>query len=206
LIQETLDWNSHCNIRELSGQLIVTATPELQRQLIRLLEQLRQTRSIQITVEARFLQHVDLPDALAGVFNDNDVAIVSDAQADSMLRAVQSQPKSGILSAPRLMLFNGENALLRVGSDIPYVADFTAVQQANGGTSYEPKTKTFEEGTKLDCTATLAGDGRNITLRLRPTLSRLIKMEPKPWPSAPARQEMFVPTPITSPASMDQTI
>jgi general secretion pathway protein D len=42
-------------IRELSGQLIVTQTPENQRQLVRLLEQLRETRAIQITVETRFL-------------------------------------------------------------------------------------------------------------------------------------------------------
>ena len=43
------------SIRELSGQLIVTQTPENQRALVRLLEQLRETRAIQVTVEARFL-------------------------------------------------------------------------------------------------------------------------------------------------------
>ena len=43
------------SIRELQGQLIVTQTPENQRQLVALLEQLRETRAIQVTVEARFL-------------------------------------------------------------------------------------------------------------------------------------------------------
>ncbi|HWP39446.1 MAG TPA: hypothetical protein VNL70_00875, partial [Tepidisphaeraceae bacterium] len=43
------------SMRELGGQLIVTQTPENQRQLVRLLEQLRETRAIQITVETRFL-------------------------------------------------------------------------------------------------------------------------------------------------------
>jgi general secretion pathway protein D len=43
------------SIRELSGQLIVTQTPENQRNLVHLLEQLRETRAIQITVETRFL-------------------------------------------------------------------------------------------------------------------------------------------------------
>jgi type II secretory pathway component GspD/PulD (secretin) len=42
-------------VRELQGQLIVTQTPENQRQLLRLLEQLRETRAIQVTIEARFL-------------------------------------------------------------------------------------------------------------------------------------------------------
>jgi general secretion pathway protein D len=43
------------SLRELQGQLIVTQTPENQRQLVNLLEQLRETRAIQVTVEARFL-------------------------------------------------------------------------------------------------------------------------------------------------------
>src|SRR6185369_4819613 len=44
------------SLRELSGQLIVTQTPENQRNLVKLLEQLRETRAIQVTVEARFLK------------------------------------------------------------------------------------------------------------------------------------------------------
>ena len=42
-------------LRELEGQLIVTQTPENHRQLLNLLEQLREQRAIQVTVEARFL-------------------------------------------------------------------------------------------------------------------------------------------------------
>jgi general secretion pathway protein D len=43
------------SVRELNGQLIITQTPENLRSLAQLLEQLRETRAIQITVEARFL-------------------------------------------------------------------------------------------------------------------------------------------------------
>src|SRR6185503_6157707 len=43
------------SVRELQGQLIVTQTPENQRLLQGLLEQLRETRAIQVTVETRFL-------------------------------------------------------------------------------------------------------------------------------------------------------
>lgn len=62
LIQDTVardSWRDNGGnigaIRELGGQLIVTQTPENQRQLVRLLEQLRETRAIQVTVEARFI-------------------------------------------------------------------------------------------------------------------------------------------------------
>ncbi|MCC6424751.1 MAG: hypothetical protein IT447_14850 [Phycisphaerales bacterium] len=43
------------SMRELSGQLIVTQTPENQRLLSNLVEQLRETRAIQVSIEARFL-------------------------------------------------------------------------------------------------------------------------------------------------------
>src|SRR5205823_9811617 len=63
LIQDTVaseswkDNGGHVgSLRELSGQLIVTQTPENQHQLLKLLEQLRETRAIQVTIEARFLK------------------------------------------------------------------------------------------------------------------------------------------------------
>lgn len=42
-------------VRELGGQLIITQTPENHTQIQRLLEQLRETRAIQISIEARFI-------------------------------------------------------------------------------------------------------------------------------------------------------
>jgi Flp pilus assembly secretin CpaC/tetratricopeptide (TPR) repeat protein len=42
-------------IRELSGQLIVTQTPENQNAISKLLEKLRETRAIQVNIETRFL-------------------------------------------------------------------------------------------------------------------------------------------------------
>ncbi|MGF1635215.1 MAG: hypothetical protein ACFCVE_15290 [Phycisphaerae bacterium] len=62
LIQETIDSNSWRDnggtigsLRELNGQLIVTQTPENLTRLSGLLEQLRETRAIQVSIEARFL-------------------------------------------------------------------------------------------------------------------------------------------------------
>ena len=62
LIRETIgigtwkeDGGSLGSLRELSGQLIVTQTPEVHRQITGLLQKLREQRSIQVMVEARFL-------------------------------------------------------------------------------------------------------------------------------------------------------
>ncbi|HVT90213.1 MAG TPA: hypothetical protein VHD56_15280 [Tepidisphaeraceae bacterium] len=43
------------SLREYNSQLIVTQSPENHRQIVKLLEKLRETRAIQVTVEARFL-------------------------------------------------------------------------------------------------------------------------------------------------------
>ena len=58
LIKDTVDpdsWRDNGgsvgSIRELSGQLIVTQTPKNQREVVSLLEGLRETRAIQVTVE-----------------------------------------------------------------------------------------------------------------------------------------------------------
>ncbi|HEY7089035.1 MAG TPA: M56 family metallopeptidase [Tepidisphaeraceae bacterium] len=201
LIEETLDWNSHCKIRELSGQLIVTATPDLQRQLIRLLAQLRQTRGVQIMVETRFLSGTPPSDALP----NGDVAsvsLVTDDRVNSLLKLAETKT----LNAPRLVVFNGETAVVRIGTDTVYITNFSALPDGNGGTSYQPKTRTFEDGIKLDCTATMAGDGKSISLRLRPTVAHLIKMESKPWPGAPAGKDLFIQTPIAAVASADKSI
>jgi general secretion pathway protein D len=44
------------SIREMGGQIVVSQTPENQESLVRLLEQLREAKALQINVEARFIQ------------------------------------------------------------------------------------------------------------------------------------------------------
>ena len=62
LIQDTVasdSWKDNGgnigSLRELNGQLIVTQTPENQRALVKLLDQLREQRALQVTIETRFL-------------------------------------------------------------------------------------------------------------------------------------------------------
>ncbi len=44
------------SIRELGGLIVVTQTPQNQQSLVNLLEQLRETKTLQINIEARFIQ------------------------------------------------------------------------------------------------------------------------------------------------------
>jgi general secretion pathway protein D len=108
LIQETVDPNSWRDnggqvgaIKELSGQLIVTQTPDNQRSLINLLEQLRETRAIQVTVETRFvtvsrnyLEDVGLDlDLFFNIQNPNKFSTISVQQGSSTFT---QNPSTGI--------------------------------------------------------------------------------------------------------------
>ncbi len=62
LIKDTIDRESWIDnggkfgaLKFLSGQLIVTQTPDNQQQLVSLLDKLRETRAIQVSIETRFL-------------------------------------------------------------------------------------------------------------------------------------------------------
>jgi beta-lactamase regulating signal transducer with metallopeptidase domain len=58
LIKETVEppvWEKTSRLRELNGQLIITAPPRLQEEIAGLIGQLRETRAVQVCVEARFL-------------------------------------------------------------------------------------------------------------------------------------------------------
>jgi len=81
LVQDTVgnqdEWiNFESTIRELNGNLIVKTTPENHRAIFSLLQELRETRAIQISVETRFLL-VD-ENFLENVGIDLDVEIDSD--------------------------------------------------------------------------------------------------------------------------------
>ncbi|MEM8736954.1 MAG: hypothetical protein AAGG38_00555 [Planctomycetota bacterium] len=82
LIQETVgtieEWDQgESSVRELNSSLIIKTTPDNHREVFALLEKLRETRAIQISVEARFL----LVDStfLDETLLDIDVAWVGDA-------------------------------------------------------------------------------------------------------------------------------
>jgi general secretion pathway protein D len=104
LIQETVDpesWREAGgtvgSIRVLNGNLIVSQTPENHRALQGLLEQLRESQSIQITIEARFLtvQRNFLEDI--GV--DVDFIFNNDADADDKWGPIPVNNNSAVFTA-----------------------------------------------------------------------------------------------------------
>lgn len=89
-----------------------------------------------------------------------------------MIQAAQGNTRSNILQAPKVTLFNGQQAFVSdttqrpfVSSVVPVVGDFAAAQQ--------PVVIVLSEGTALNVQAVVSNDRRFVRLTLVPFLARL---------------------------------
>ena len=233
LITETIEppaWEKTAALRELQGQLIVTAPPRLHEQVTQLIDQLREARGIYVSVEARFLAvdddvldklppdlrrtvegelraakdpvrlgagEVKPPDAApAPPAKDASKAVVLDpAQVDQLLKAVQASAHSGVLTAPRITLFNGQGGYVGTGTSRAYPADYIVIKENDGQTRYEPQVAVVQAGVMFWARATAGADRTFATLSLRPRLTQLVGMDTVPWDRSPPDQKLTVQRP-----------
>lgn len=99
-------------------------------------------------------------------------AILSDIEAYFLIEASQGDQRSNVLSAPKVTLFNGQQALVLdtafqpfVISVIPVVGEFAAAQQ--------PVIVVLSEGTMLTVQAVVSDDRRYVRLTLVPFFSEI---------------------------------
>jgi general secretion pathway protein D len=115
--------------------------------------------------------------APGGVFSPTDAAtfgfaILSDIQAFFLVQAAQGDSRSNVLQAPKVTLYNGQQATVSdttqepfVVSVIPVVGDFAAAQQ--------PVIVVLSEGTSLTVQAVVSNDRRFVRLTVVPFFSNI---------------------------------
>ena len=99
-------------------------------------------------------------------------AILSDIEAYFFIHAAQGDTRSNVLQAPKVTLFNGQQAFVSdtsqtpfVISVIPVVGDFAAAQQ--------PVIVVLSEGTFLTVQAVVSNDRRFVRLTVVPFFSKI---------------------------------
>ncbi len=99
-------------------------------------------------------------------------AILSDIEAFFLIQAFQGDNRSNVLQAPKVTLFNGQQAFVSdtsqrpfVTSVIPVVGDFAAAQQ--------PVITVLSEGTSLTVQAVVSPDRRFVRLTVVPFFSQI---------------------------------
>ena len=112
-----------------------------------------------------------LPDPATSAANFG-FAILSDIEAYFLIQAAQGNTRSNVMQAPKVTLFNGQNAFVSdtrqrpfVTSVIPVVGDFAAAQQ--------PVITVLSEGTAVNVQAVVSSDRRFVRLTLVPFFSTI---------------------------------
>ncbi|NDC62783.1 MAG: hypothetical protein EBZ59_02050, partial [Planctomycetia bacterium] len=116
-----------------------------------------------------------LPDPATSAANFG-FAILSDIEAYFLIQAAQGNTRSNVMQAPKVTLFNGQNAFVSdtrqrpfVTSVVPVVGDFAAAQQ--------PVITVLSEGTAVNVQAVVSSDRRFVRLTLVPFFSQIGKVE-----------------------------
>ena len=116
-----------------------------------------------------------LPDPATSAANFG-FAILSDIEAYFLIQAAQGNTRSNVMQAPKVTLFNGQNAFISdqtqrpfVTSVVPVVGDFAAAQQ--------PVITVLSEGTAVNVQAVVSSDRRFVRLTLVPFFSQIGKVE-----------------------------
>lgn len=118
-----------------------------------------------------------------------------------------------LIRSPEIVGDNGAEVVVRVGSDVPFVATYEPVQDENGGTAMQPVLGTIRDGITLRLTGTFADREETVCLELGFTDAKLEGMgDPFMFKTVagplPVQQPEFASTGFWTPwkVSTDQTV
>jgi type II secretory pathway component GspD/PulD (secretin) len=108
--------------------------------------------------------------------------ILTDPQFQAVLHALEIETDARTLSAPKVIAVNNRPSFIRIGRDISYVAD-VQIERESFGTGTErdellirdPVVEILETGFELQATPSVGLNRRDISLRLRPEITELIR-------------------------------
>ena len=209
----------------MRGVLLITQTPQNQRDLRSVLASLRASqaaRGLQVSLSVRLVTVFDadltaLPTNLERLLRQADAdaargtrgSPLSRADADAITAAttpdgvlpVLERPLGVELVTPRFTVFSGQRTTFTTDERRDYTVAYTAVVSPNnGGTAYEPVMRSVQTGLTFDVQATASPDRRSAVVDLHPSLSRLAGVVAEPWPGAPPGVMTQRPVVLTSTA------
>lgn len=126
----------------------------------------------------------DVPGSFAGQTIGPALSVfgsfLDNIQVDFLLRATQADSRTSVLTAPRIVLFNGQRSWVAVTIQQNFVSQLTPVV-ATGAVAVAPVIGTIDSGAVLDVNATVTADKRYVTMTLRPGVTRLLDLQTFPF-------------------------
>ena len=128
--------------------------------------------------------------SIFGSFLDN-------IQVDFLVRATQADSRSSVLTAPRLVVFNGGSAWIAVTIQQNFVRTLLPVV-ATGAVAVQPDTQTIDAGATLFVRATVTADRRYIMMLIAPGVTRLLALQTFAFSGGTGAGQAFVQLPTLS--------
>jgi Flp pilus assembly secretin CpaC len=149
----------------LTMSLAVRQSPAVQKQVAEVLASLRSAQDVEVALEVRFLCVSEALPGRAGLDFDakEGVAFLDDKQMTALLEAAQGDPRTNVLQAPKLTLFNGQCSTLDVSEQKAYLTGVTFGQE-DGQSMFRPITEVFTEGLRMTAQPVVSADRRFVRL------------------------------------------
>lgn len=163
LIQDTTgepEWwlDEAFTLRELNGQLVIRATPEVIEDIQTLLNDLGKTLGKMVAIEGQwFVVPRELLDGLDGGF-------VMDGDAYAALREQMDAGDTRRIGVARTVCYNGQRVYVYAGNDSTFLSDVEPIPDTG---SVDPTLSTLKNGASLDIESTISLNNRSIALSVR---------------------------------------
>jgi len=193
--------------------LIVKQKPPVHEKITELLATLRRQQDVEVAVEVRLIRVSDsfydsvarhfFADGKKGERNalvcQPDTAFLTGTQAASFMEAMQQDRETSVIQAPKLTVFNGQNAVISVTDQQWFVTSVKTVQ-INGSVAFVPQNEPVATGTMLSIQPVISADRRYVHLNLKAKLTDLVSSKaplfPVTTPIAPMFEGGFQGPPI----------
>ena len=119
----------------------------------------------------------NLSGLLSGPSLTTTLTYLDDFQASLLIRATEAQQTSSTITAPRITLYNGEEAFVAVNTQQAYVSSLTPVVGSNVA-AFQTTPAYVNSGVVLDVKAAVSADRHYVKLVLQPTLQDLLELVP----------------------------
>ena len=126
---------------------------------------------------------VSLASGIPGTFAGRDStaltvfgSFLDNIQVDFLIRATIADSRTTLLTAPKLVMSNGQRAWVAVVTSHAFISTLIPVV-AGGAAAQAPVTNTVNEGAVLEVQATVSANRRYVTMTLRPGVGRLLALE-----------------------------
>ncbi|MCA9188774.1 MAG: hypothetical protein R3E01_32340 [Pirellulaceae bacterium] len=103
-------------------------------------------------------------------------AILSDIEAFFVIQAAQGDQRTNVLQAPKVTLFNGQQAFITDSANRPFVTNLIPVV-GDFAAAHQPIVTVLSEGTTLSVQAVVSNDRRFVRLTMVPTFSRIGRVD-----------------------------